>query len=301
MTEVSFPGLGIGPFQFDGVAFSVFGLDVAWYGVLITLGMVLAFVYCMYRAKYEGIKSDDMIDLAILIVVLCIIGARSYYVIFEFERFIATGGTLLQNIWQTIVNIVNIRDGGLAIYGGIIGGFIAALIISKRKKIRFPILLDVLVGGVLIGQIIGRWGNFVNGEAYGYETTLPWRMSISKIAADGLYTSPAIEVHPTFLYESLWNLIGLVIMCVFYKKKKFHGQHFAFYLVWYGAGRAVIEGLRTDSLWLFGEDTIRVSQALGIFTVVIGAVLMVCGFLKVKKGIDVWGTIKSKLPQKNNH
>lgn len=299
MTEVSFPGLGIGPFQFDGVAFSVFGLDVAWYGVLITLGMVLAFVYCMYRAKYEGIKSDDMIDLAILIVVLCIIGARSYYVIFEFENFIATGGSLWQNIWQTVLNIVNLRDGGLAIYGGIIGGFVAALIISKRKKIRFPILLDVLVGGVLIGQIIGRWGNFINGEAYGYETEVLWRMSISKIAADGLYTSPAIEVHPTFLYESLWNLIGFIIICAFYKKKKFHGQHFAFYLIWYGAGRAVIEGLRTDSLWLFGENTIRVSQALGIVTVVIGAFLMICGFLKAYKGIDVWGVLKSKLPKKN--
>lgn len=300
MTEISFPGLGIKPFEVNSVAFKLFGIEVAWYGVLITIGMVLAFIYCLHRAKYEGIKSDDMIDLAILIVIFCIVGARLYYVLFELDSFIATGGSFLQNLWQTFVNIINIRDGGLAIYGGVLGGFFAALIISKRKKIRFPILLDTLVGGVLIGQIIGRWGNFMNGEAFGYETDLPWRMGINKISAGGLYSS-YMEVHPTFLYESLWNLIGFILMAVFYKKKKFHGQHFAFYLIWYGAGRAVIEGLRTDSLWLFGEGSIRVSQALGIVTVFIGAVIMTFGFLKAYKNIDLWGTITSKLSKGSKH
>jgi len=299
MTEISFPGLGIDPFQVNSVAFSIFGLDVAWYGVLITLGMILAFVYCSFRAKYEGIKSDDLIDLAILIIVFCIVGARLYYVIFEFSHFIAKGGTFWQNLWQTILNIINIRDGGLAIYGGVLGGFFAALIISKRKRIRFPILLDVLVGGVLIGQIIGRWGNFMNGEAFGYETDILWRMGIKKISAGGLY-STYMEVHPTFLYESLWNLVGFVLMAIFYKKKKFHGQHFAFYLIWYGAGRAVIEALRTDSLWLFGEGTIRVSQAVGIITCIIGIVIAVFGVLKAYKGIDVWGNITSKIQKKDS-
>lgn len=300
MIEISFPGFGIGPFQIESVAFNIFKIEVAWYGVLITIGMLFAFIYCLWRARYEGIKSDDMIDLAILIVVMSIIGARLYYVIFEFSSFVATGGSIWQNLWHTFLNIINIRDGGLAIYGGVIGGFFAALIISKRKKIRFPILLDVLVGGVLIGQIIGRWGNFMNAEAYGYETDVLWRMGINTVTAGGLNEN-YIEVHPTFLYESLWNLVGLIIMTVFYKKKKFHGQHFAFYLVWYGIGRAVIEGFRSDSLWLFGEGSIRVSQALGIITCIIGLVIFTFGFLKVYKNVDLWGIIVSKLPKKKRY
>ena len=300
MTEISFPGLGIDPFKIDSVAFSVFGIDIAWYGVFITLGMVLAFFYCMNRAKYEGIKSDDMIDLAILLIVMGVLGARLYYVVFEFDQFVATGGTIWQNIWQTTKNVFNIRGGGLAIYGGIIGGFFAALIMSKVKKIRFPILADVLMGGVFLGQVIGRWGNFTNGEAIGYETTLPWRMGINKITAGGLY-STYMEVHPTFLYESLWNLIGLILLTVFYKKKKFHGQMFAFYLMWYGLGRAIIEGLRTDSLYIFGSDFLRVSQLLSIVLCLVGVVITVCGLLKAYKNIDVWAAVKSKLPKGKNN
>ena len=299
MTEISFPGLGIDPFQVNSVAFNIFGLDVAWYGVLITLGMVLAFVYCSFRSKYEGIKSDDLVDLAILIIIMCIAGARLYYVIFEFDHFLATGGTFWQNLWHTFLNIIRIRDGGLAIYGGIITGFFAALIISKRKRIRFPILLDVLVGGLLIGQVIGRWGNFINGEAYGYETDILWRMGLKKISAGGLYSS-YIEVHPTFFYESFWNFIGFVIISIFYKKKKFHGQVFAFYLMWYGLGRSIIEAFRSDSLWLFGEGSIRVSQLVGILTLVAGIVITTFGLLKTYKGIDIWGSFTAKLHKKTS-
>ena len=293
MTEISFPGLGIKPFEVNSVAFKVFGVEIAWYGVLITLGMVLAFFYCLYRAKQEGIKSDDVLDLAIVLITLCILGARLYYVIFKFDLFVATGGSIWQNLWQTFVNIVNIRDGGLAIYGGIITGFFVALVFSKKKKIRFLILLDVLVGGLLIGQIIGRWGNFMNGEAFGYETEVLWRMGINKITAGGLYSS-YMEVHPTFLYESLWNLAGLGIMTLFYKKKKFHGQPFAFYLIWYGLGRAVIEGFRADSLYVFGSDVLRVSQLVAVFTFLSGATVMTFGLIKVYKNIDVWAIIGSK-------
>ena len=300
MTKISFPGLGIGPFEMDSVAFKVFGLEVAWYGVLITVGMILAFIYCMHWAKYEGIKSDDMIDLAIITIILSISGARLYYVIFELEHFIALGGSVGQNIRQTFLNIINIRDGGLAIYGGVIGGFFSALIISKKRKIRFPVLLDVLVGGVLIGQIVGRWGNFVNAEAYGSETEVLWRMGIERISAGGLYSN-YIEVHPTFLYESLWNLIGFLLMFILYKKKKFRGQHFAFYLTWYGAGRAFIEGMRTDSLWLFGEGSIRVSQALGIVTCIIGLIIFTIGFLKAYKNIDLWAKFTDMLPKRRRH
>ncbi len=301
MTQISFPGLGIGPFKVDPIAFNVFGVSITWYGLLITCGMVLAFFYCMHRAKQEGIKSDDIIDLAILTVILSILGARLYYVIFEFDSFIATGGNPFQNFGSTLVNIINIRKGGLAIYGGVIGGFFSGLIISKAKKIRFPILLDMLVGGVMIGQIIGRWGNFMNAEAYGYETDVLWRMGIEKISGGGAFISPIIEVHPTFFYESFWNLIGLVIMCILYKNRKFRGEIFAFYLLWYGAGRSVIEGLRSDSLWLFGEGSIRVSQALGIVTAAIGLFILVIGFIKVYKGIDIWEIITSKLKLKKKH
>ncbi|MBE6588415.1 MAG: prolipoprotein diacylglyceryl transferase [Ruminococcaceae bacterium] len=301
MTRITFPGLGIGPIVVDPIAFTVFGVSVTWYGLLITCGMVLAFFYCLHRAKQEGIKSDDVIDLAIVTVILSILGARLYYVVFAFEEFIATGGTPLQNFWNTFLAVINIRNGGLAIYGGIIGGFFAGLIISKVKKIRFPILLDVLVGGVMIGQIIGRWGNFINGEAYGYECKLPWRMGIEKCAIGTSFWSEMIEVHPTFFYESLWNLIGFVILCIFYKKKKFNGQVFAFYMLWYGAGRAVIEGFRSDSLWLFGEGTVRVSQALGIGTAIVGIIILVLGFIKIYKGIDIWADLMSEFKPKKKH
>lgn len=299
MTNISFPGLGIKPFHIDPTAFSIFGISVTWYGLLITIGMVLAFFYCMRRAKQEGIKSDDMLDLAIITIILSISGARLYYVLFSLDQMIATGGTAWQNFTQSLYNIVNIRGGGLAIYGGIIGGFFAGLIISKWKKIRFPLLLDILMGGVFIGQIIGRWGNFINAEAFGYETTLPWRMGLEIVSGGGIY-STYMEVHPTFFYESFWNFIGLVLMCVFYNKKQFHGQLFAFYLIWYGAGRAVIEGLRTDSLWLFGEGSIRVSQALGIVTMFIGAIIMVIGYLRIKKNIDLIAIVKSKFKKKRS-
>ncbi|MBR6676960.1 MAG: prolipoprotein diacylglyceryl transferase [Clostridia bacterium] len=303
MTYISFPGLGIKPFHIDPNAFSIFGVSVTWYGLFITIGMVLAFFYCMRRAKQEGISSDDMLDLAIITVILSISGARLYYVLFSLDQMIATGGSAWQNFTQTLYNMVNIRGGGLAIYGGVIGGFIAALIISKWKKIKFPLLLDILVGGVFIGQIIGRWGNFINGEAYGYATSLPWRMGLHVVAGDGIYGQNLenyIEVHPTFLYESLWNLVGLVILCAYYNRKKFPGQLFAFYLIWYGAGRAVIEGLRTDSLWLFGEGSIRVSQALGIVTVLIGTCIMVIGYLRIKKNIDLLAIVKSKFKRKRS-
>lgn len=299
MTQVSFPGLGLGPWQFDGVAFTLFGIDIAWYGLLITMGMVFAFFYGLWQAKKVGIKSDDIVDLAILIVIFSITGARLLYVLFPPEgvsSFLATGGTFWENAKQTIVNVLSIREGGLSIFGGVFGGFMAGLIVSKWKKIRFPILLDILSPCVMIGQIIGRWGNFINGEAYGGVTSLPWGMNIQRVEfyPDLIESERYLPcekgigltecVHPTFFYESVWNLIGLVLIMVFHKKKQFQGQVFAFYLIWYGSGRAVLEGLRTDSMLLFG---LRLNQLIGIAIVIIGLVIMVCGYLKAKKNIDV--------------
>ena len=297
MYYLSFPGLGIDPFHIDKTAFSVFGRDVAWYGILITFGMVLAVLWAIHLAKFEGISFDDITDFAFIVIVCGVIGARLYYVIFSWEDYgwvtaAVSDGTLLstilaffKNLWATFVNIIAIWNGGLAIYGGVIGGLITAVVYSKIKKGKVPFikLFDILVPCVLIGQVIGRWGNFINIEAYGGETTLPWRMGIhyafsEASAAAGLWDFEKF-VHPTFLYESLWNLIGLCIIIAIYKKKKFDGQIFCSYLIWYGFGRMLIEGLRTDSLMI---GALRVSQCVGAVSVILGVTLMTVMLRRVK-------------------
>jgi len=289
MYYLSFPGLGIDPFHIDKVAFSVFGRDVAWYGLLITCGMVLAVLWAIHLAKFEGISFDDITDFAFIVIVCGVIGARLYYVIFSWDSygwvtaavsdgtFISNILTFFKNLWATFVSIIAIWNGGLAIYGGVIAGLITAFVYSKLKKGKVPFikLFDILVPCVLIGQVIGRWGNFINIEAYGGETTLPWRMGIhyafsEASAAAGLWDLEKF-VHPTFLYESLWNLIGLCIIIAVYKKKKFDGQIFCCYLIWYGFGRMLIEGLRTDSLMI---GVLRVSQCVGAVSVILGVTLM---------------------------
>ncbi len=288
MYEISFPGLGIDGFTIKSVAFTIFGKDIMWYGILICIGMILAYLYAYSRAKFEGVKTDDLLDLGFFVILFGIIGARLYYVLFAPTSFVATGGSFWENIWNTIVNVVSIWNGGLAIFGGILAGFVTAFVVAKIKKIHFPVILDILAPSVMIGQIIGRWGNFMNAEAYGSETTVPWRMGIKRISANGLYTS-SIEVHPTFLYESLWNLIGFILIAIFYKKKKFNGQVFYFYMIWYGLGRAVIEGLRSDSLYIAGNENLRVSQILAAVVCVAGIVLMTVNLIKRKKKANLAG------------
>lgn len=274
MQYISFPGLGIGPFHIDKAAFTIFGKDIAWYGILITFGMILCVLYANYVAtRREKLKSDDIIDLAFYIIIFGVIGARLYYVLFELDSYIVTSGTFLQNVAQSFVRIIGIWNGGLAIYGGIVAGLITAYLFARKRKIPFLKLFDMLGATVLIGQIIGRWGNFVNMEAYGEETTLPWRMGLltsysGTIPADGVWDRE-VYVHPTFLYESLWNLVGFVILNALYKKKKFDGEIFGGYCIWYGFGRMLIEGLRTDSLML---GPIRVSQLVGFVSFVFGIV-----------------------------
>lgn len=282
MYEISFPGLGIDGFTIHSVAFTIFGKDIMWYGILICFGMILAYLYAHSRAKFEGIKTDDLLDLGFFVILFGIVGARLYYVLFAPTSYIAKGGSFFENVWHTIVNVVSIWNGGLAIFGGILAGFATAVVVAKKKKIRLPVLLDVLSPAVMIGQIVGRWGNFMNAEAYGSETTVPWRMGIKRISANGMYTQ-SIEVHPTFLYESLWNLIGFILIAVFYKKKKFNGQIFYFYMIWYGLGRAFIEGFRSDSLYIAGNEHLRVSQILSAIVCIAGIVLMIRGFMHLKK------------------
>lgn len=264
---LSFPGLGIGEFQISPVAFTVFGRDIAWYGIIITLGMILAFLYASSRAKFEKISSDDLLDYAIFIIVCGVIGARAYYVLMKIENY------------NTFYDAIAIWNGGLAIYGGVIGGVLAIIGVSLVKKFNIAKMLDIVAPSCMIGQILGRWGNFMNAEAFGSETTLPWRMGIHQIGYK-TYLTP-IYVHPTFLYESLWNLVGFVIIHSLYKKKKYDGQVCLMYVVWYGFGRMFIEGLRTDSLMV---GSIRISQLLAFVSCIIGIVLLVVFGTLAKKG-----------------
>ena len=276
MTFLSFPGLGIKPFPIRSSAFSVFGVDIAWYGIIICFGLILGVLYSIFRAKRnEGIKTDTVIDLAFFLVVFGVIGARLYYVIFKFGDYIKTKPDGSFDLGKTLLAMVNIREGGLAIYGAIIAGFLTILVFSKIKKISFLKILDFVSPAVMIGQIIGRWGNFMNAEAFGYETELPWRMGIHISASSDPETLVEMSVkyvHPTFLYESIWNLIGFLIINAVYKKKKFDGQIFFMYIAWYGLGRAFIEGLRTDSLML---GPIRISQLIGALAFLVGLVLLI--------------------------
>lgn len=258
MNTLSFPGLGIEPFEINRIAFTLFGRSIAWYGVIITFGIVLAVLYVMWRAKQNDIKSDDILDIALVTVPCGIVGARLYFVLTSLDHF--------DSFWD----IFKIWEGGLAIYGGIIGGALGVLLMSYFKKISFFKLADMITPAVLIGQILGRWGNFFNVEAYGTETTLPWRMGIEHY---GEWT----YVHPTFLYESLWNTLGFVLINLFYgfKKEKTHkqydGQIFLMVFAWYGFGRMFIEGLRTDSLYV---GPFRISQLVGAFCFLAGASLL---------------------------
>lgn len=267
-TQITFPGLGFSCNP-SRVAFNLFGKDIYWYGIIIAFGFLLAVLFCSKQAKKYGITGDNLVDVLIFAVPFSIIGARLYYVIFYFSQFqTEVNGVLKPDFGK----IIAIWDGGLAIYGGIIAAVLTAWIVCKVKKIGFGAFCDVSSFGLLIGQAVGRWGNFINREAFGGETTLPWRM--------GLYAPDYMEVHPTFLYESLWNVIGFLLLFWLSKKivRKFDGQFFLFYIIWYGLGRAVIEGLRTDSLYFFGLTLfgvpIRTSQLLAIISCLAAAVIL---------------------------
>lgn len=280
MHYISFPGLGIEPFHIDKVAFSLLGRDVAWYGILITIGMILAVLYANHvGTKREKLDGDLIIDLAFFIIIFGVIGARLYYVLFEWDAYHVPGDLL-----GTLKNVVAIWKGGLAIYGGIIAGLLTAFVFAKVRKVPFLKLFDILAPTVMIGQIIGRWGNFINMEAHGGSTRLPWRMGLL-YSRDGSGLTTGIwdsemYVHPTFLYESLWNLLGFVILHNVYKKKKFDGQMFAMYLIWYGFGRMLIEGLRTDSLYL---GSVRISQLVGFVSCLMGIFVFLLHCVQAKK------------------
>ena len=244
-SPITFPGLGI---EIDpSLGFSIFGFEIRWYGVIIALGMLLAVLYASYRSKEFGLTGDDVLNVVIVGLPCAIVGARLYYVIFEWDRFFGPGIP-----WYKFLDI---REGGLAIYGAVIGAVIGLVLFFMTKEQRRKKMLpsfDVSGLGLLIGQAVGCWGNFLNREAHGGETESFLRMGL-------IEGGKQIYVHPTFLYESLWNLVGLILIHFLSKKRKFDGQVFLCYVAWYGLGRVWIEGMRTDSLYL---GPFRVSQLL---------------------------------------
>ena len=267
-SPIRFPGLfGDWEFTASSVAFHIGGKAIYWYGILIALGVVLALWFCMRQRTKYGISEDNLLDGVLWGVPLSVVGARVYYVIFYLSEFRNTDGSL---DWGRVIAV---WDGGLAIYGGVIVAIATCYVLSRVRHFKLGALTDLIVMGLLIGQAIGRWGNFMNREAFGSETTLPWRMELLTRAGE------AVDVHPTFLYESLWNVVGLLlIVFVVSKARRFDGENTWFYFLWYGLGRFWIEGLRTDSLYLFdwtiGGQPIRVSQALSLVMVLVSAFML---------------------------
>ena len=263
-SPIRFPGLfGDWAFTASGVAFHVGGKAIYWYGIIIALGVVLALWFCMTQRKKYGITEDDLLDAVLWGVPLAIVGARLYYVIFYLDLFKKADGSF---DWGSAIAI---WDGGLAIYGAVITIVIIALCLSRRKGekgFKFFAMTDLVVIGLFVGQLVGRWGNFMNREAFGTETTMPWRMELTTTMG------ASVAVHPTFLYESLWNVVGLLLLVfIVARARRFDGENTWFYFLWYGLGRFWIEGLRTDSLYL---GPVRVSQLLaGISCIAAIAVL----------------------------
>ncbi|HJB27021.1 MAG TPA: prolipoprotein diacylglyceryl transferase [Firmicutes bacterium] len=279
---VQFPGLGL-EFHFNTIAFSIGSIHVAWYGILITLGLLLAIIYCFRRLKIFGLNNDRVIDVVIGGIIGGIIGGRAYYVAFSWDDY-------KYYIWD----VFKVWEGGMAIYGAIIGALVVGIIICKIRHVRIMPMLDVASLGFLIGQTIGRWGNFVNVEAFGSNTSLPWGMTgpdiqnyltnqISRLAQIGVTVDATQPVHPCFLYESIWCLIGFILLHLYTKHRKFDGEMFLMYVGWYGLGRAVIEGLRTDPLLIGG---LRVSQILAIVCVIVSVILILVVRSKIKNAHD---------------
>jgi len=278
-STISFPGLGI-DVTVNRVAFTLFGWEFYWYGVLIAFGALLAVWYAYTKAEEFGLDWDKAVDIVLVATICSILGARIYYIIFS-----APGE------FTTFRDIIDLRRGGVAFYGAVIGAFVSAALVCRLNGTKIRPLADLGAIGFLIGQGIGRWGNFVNQEAFGNNTSLPWGMTSNEIFTylkvnqsvleiHGMKVDPVMPVHPTFLYESLWCLLGVLLFTMYIKKRKFDGEIFLMYLAWNGACRGVIEGLRTDSLYI---GNIRISQLLAIAGCVLSIGAIVYFRLRIKK------------------
>ena len=277
---VSFPGLGLS-FEVSRVAFSIGDYDIYWYGVVFALGFLLGIAYFHFRARKFGIHPYDGMDALLWAVVGGVIGARAYYVIFQWDMY-----------KDNLLKIFAFREGGLAIYGGVIGAVLVGWLVCRIKKAPFLPMLDAGLTGLLLAQGIGRWGNFFNNEAFGCNTTLPWGMTSDTIsrylfnhaealAAQGVIVDPTVPVHPTFFYEFVWNILGFLFLAfVLTPRRKYDGQVALGYMAWYGFGRFFIEGLRTDSLML---GQYRVSQLLALALCVGSLLLMAVLHFRLQK------------------
>lgn len=281
--DIRFPNLGI-TIDSLGKSISVGGFSIAYYGIIIAVGMIAGFYMASWQAKRLGQNSEVILDLALWDIFFAIIGARLYYVIFSWDYYC-----------EHPAEIFNIRGGGMAIYGGVIAGVLTTFVFAKVKKLSFGELTDAASSGLLVGQIFGRWGNFFNREVFGGYTDNLFAMQLkqSQVRSSDVNTDllrhlvdidgvKYIQVHPTFLYESLWNLLLLIVILLWTKKRKFGGQLFLMYLFGYGLGRFWIEGIRVDQLMLF-ETGIPVSQLLSGLLAVISGGILVFKFWKMRK------------------
>ena len=282
MTAISFPGIG---FTWDpSSTFNIGPLEIHWYGVLIALGMMLAVLYACGRCKEFGLKEDDLIDGVLCIVPFAVLCARLYYCIFQWDSYASNP-----------IRILYIWEGGLAIYGGVIGAAIGIVVFSyiKRKKVNLLAVLDITSLGFLIGQAMGRWGNFFNREAFGAETESFFRMGLYKQVLENgniIDSTTMYYYHPTFLYESVWNLAGFVLLHFLSGKRKFDGQIALCYVAWYGLGRTFIEGLRTDSLMM---GPIRVSQLLAAASCFAAVVVLLIVMLRKPDPAKLFVNVKA--------
>ena len=285
LNEIQFPKLGW-TFRIDPTAFKIGSLEVQWYGLIITLGLILAFIYCFPKMKRFGLDSDRTIDAVLGGIIGGLVGARLYYVIFNWDQY-----------KDDLKSIFNTREGGLAIYGGIIGALAVGLLICKIRKVKMLPMLDITCIGFLIGQGVGRWGNFVNQEAFGGKTDSFLGMTGGRIQeyifensaslggsltaeGSGIMNLELYPVHPCFLYESVWCLLGFVLLAFWSKRRKYDGQLLLMYMAWYGAERFFVEGLRSDSLYI---GSIRVSQALSALIFVVSVILQIVMFSRKRR------------------
>lgn len=258
------------------VAFTIGSIPVRWYGILIASGIVIAYMVAQYEGKKRGLPKDFFADLLIWAIPISIISARIYYVAMEWDYYGANPDKIIQ-IW----------NGGIAIHGALIGAIITAFIFCRKKGISFLKVADIAAPSILIGQIVGRWGNFMNQEAYGGPVSEEFIRSlmVPDWIINQMYINDPVYglsyFHPTFLYESLWNVVGLIILLLLRKVNLHRGEIFFSYLIWYSIGRYFIEGLRTDSLYLFGLD-LRSAQVVSILCIVIGVIGIVYRRLKVR-------------------
>lgn len=284
VTDIAFPHLGL---YLNNVpkGFSVFGFQIALYGVIIGIGVLCGVLMAAYVAKKEDMNPDLVWDFAIYAIVFSIIGARIYYVVFQWDMY-----------KDNLISVFNLRNGGLAIYGAVIAAFLTLFIYTRIKKISFLQLVDVCVPGLILGQAIGRWGNFTNREVFGGYTDniLAMRLPIDAVRGRDITADVAahiadgtnfIQVHPTFLYESLWNLMLLCLMLLYRRHKKFQGEIWLLYLGGYGLGRFWIEGIRTDQLYLMGTN-LPVSQLIAIICVIVAAAADITVRIQMRKHVS---------------